>query len=110
MKRDRPLPFLNKFFFQMQRLLVIGGQAYHGPTAARDLEVTVLTAFELFKRVGDSIQVVTGGMPGIPDEFARAWRKAGGTHILCVVSEEYEKDYRLDFPYMVVGATQEKRR
>jgi hypothetical protein len=69
-----------------------------------------MTAFELFKRIGDSIQVVTNGAPGVPHEFACAWRKAGGTNILCVLSDEYEKDYAFDFPYMFVAATQKQQR
>lgn len=53
------------------RLFVGGGQEYYGPTAARDKLVVVETAKELFNLVGNSIEIVTGGMPGIPDEFCK---------------------------------------
>lgn len=96
----------------MRALFVAGGQAYHGPTQERDIMVTTYTAFKLFELIGDTIQVVTGGMPGIPDDFARAWQQAGGTHVLCVVSSEQETAFleRSQFPYIVVGETQAKRR
>lgn len=96
-----------------RRLFVAGGQQYYGPTADRDRLVTTYTAQKLFELVGDTVQVITGGMPGIPEDFARAWQQAGGTNILCVVSSEHETTFlernTANFAHIVAGETQEKR-
>lgn len=96
------------------RLFVAGGQQYYGPTAERDKNVVALTAQRLFEAIGDTIEVVTGGMSGIPEDFAIAWKQAGGTHILCVVSSEHETTFlernTHNFKHVVIGESQEKRR
>jgi len=95
------------------RLFVGGGQEYHGPTAERDKEVVKQVAKALARFKGSEVQIVTGGMPGIPDDFAAAWTAAGGSQVLCVVSSEYEEAFRArNLPYacVVVGATQTARR
>lgn len=92
------------------RLFVGGGQDYYGPTAARDRDVVVHTALQLYALVGDTIEIVTGGMPGIPDDFAHAWP---GSSVLCIVSEEHKDAYiarDLPFDYQVAGKSQEARR
>ncbi|MBX9636673.1 MAG: hypothetical protein K2Q45_03890 [Nitrosomonas sp.] len=95
------------------RLFVGGGQSYYGPTAERDKLVVQKTAQLLFSALGNSIEIVTGGTAGIPEDFALAWHKAGGLHVLCVVSLEYEQEYlfrSLPFKHIIVGETQLKRR
>lgn len=97
----------------MKGLLIGGGQEYHGPTAARDKHVVELTAQRLFELVGNTIQIITGGMPGIPMDFAKAWQAAGGKHVLFVVSDEYLdtlKHIEMDVDYKRVGKTQADRR
>lgn len=95
-------------------LLVGGGQEYHGPTSERDKEVVERIAKALFARVGNSIEIVTGGMPGIPMDFAFAWRNQGGNRICCIVSEEHLRGGTLHMvagiTYQVVGKTQRERR
>jgi len=100
---------------QVSRLFIGGGQDYHGPTAQRDREIVTAVAQCLANEFSEDIQLVTGGMPGIPDDFARAYRQAGGTHVLCVVSSEQEEAFRkrneeTKFDYQVIGESQEKRR
>jgi hypothetical protein len=93
-----------------RRLFVGGGQEYHGPDANRCREVVREVAEALYALVGDTVEVVTGGMPGIPHDFARAWP---GLHVLCVVSSEYERDFverNTGFAYIVAGQSQEARR
>ena len=97
------------------RLMVGGGQAYYGPTSDRDREVVELTAKILCECIGgDTIEVVTGGMTGIPDHFALSWLRHGGKHVLCVVSNEHLAKYletRDDrIQHIVVGESQTARR
>lgn len=97
----------------MPQIFVGGGQAYHGPTAERDAAVVKEVAKSLAFAVGDRIEIVTGGMPGIPDDFAAAWWAAGGRRVLCVVSSEHEGAYHarnLPYAWVVAGASQEARR
>lgn len=97
----------------MKRVFIGGGQEYHGETAERDKAVVALTAAYLFNRVGNDVEIVTGGMQGIPDDFAHAWHKAGGKHVLCVVSSEHEERYlarKLPFKHVIAGVSQEARR
>lgn len=70
-----------------------GGQQYYGATAKRDEVVVKRVAEMLALQMGDRVEVVTGGMPGIPDDFASAWTAAGGSRVLCVVSSEHEPAY-----------------
>jgi hypothetical protein len=92
-------------------LFVGGGQDYHGPTAARDKEVVKRTAQILYELIGDCVCVATGGMPGIPDDFANAWN---GKYVLGVVSSEYEAQWNdrkpAHFDTLVIPGSQEKRR
>ena len=97
----------------LPRLFVGGGQGYYDETANRDKLVVERTALELFNKLGNSIEIVTGGMPGIPEDFALAWIKAGGKHVFCVVSSEHEPAYlarNLPFKHMIAGETQLQRR
>lgn len=88
-------------------LFVVGGQEYYGETAKRDAEVTKLIGRNLSpKRVA---KVITGGMPGIPEDMAKEFQGK----VLCVVSEpEKEKFIARDtgFEFIVAGETQLKRR
>ena len=93
-------------------LFVGGGQEYHGPTAKRDQAVVKLVASHLYNLVGTSVQVITGGMPGIPEDFAKEWHALGGS-VLCVVSSEQEEAFKhrnTGFAHQVAGESQEKRR
>jgi hypothetical protein len=98
------------------RLFVGGGQAYYGDTASRDEIVVKRVAELLAQNMGDEVEVVTGGMLGIPDDFAAAYTSVGGAspdQVLCVVSSEHEAAFRArNLPYkcMVAGATQQARR
>jgi hypothetical protein len=86
---------------------------YYGATAQRDEAVVKRVAEMLALHAADEVEVVTGGMPGIPDDFAAAWWAAGGRHVLCVVSSEHEAAYRernLPYACMVAGETQTARR
>jgi len=97
----------------LKKLIIVGGQSYMGPTAERDKNVVIQTAKELFSSVGNSFMIITGGMPGIPDDFAHAWREVGGKHIQCIVSSEHEDNFKLrntGFDYKVAGRSQLKRR
>lgn len=97
----------------MMRLFVGGGQAYWGPTAKRDELVVKRLAQMLAVSLGKRVEVVTGGMPGIPDDFLSSWHAAGGSKPLCVVSNEHEETFRArNLPYacLVAGATQTARR
>lgn len=97
----------------LQRLFVGGGQQYYGSTAQRDADVIKALATELCRTHGDKLEIVTGGMPGIPDDFAAAWWAAGGRRVLCVVSSEHRiawEERALPYQCMVVGQTQEQRR
>jgi predicted Rossmann-fold nucleotide-binding protein len=94
-------------------LLVGGGQAYYGPTGERDKKVVEEVAKELFNQCGNSIEIVTGGMPGIPMDFARVWLLAGGTHVRFIVSEEHMAtvtETMTGVKYEVRGKTQAERR
>lgn len=96
------------------RLIVVGGQSYMGPTSTRDEKVVKQTAKELFNLVGDSVCITTGGMPGIPDDFAKGWKEAGGKHIECIVSSEHAEAFQarnvMGFDFKVAGKTQLERR
>jgi SLOG cluster4 family len=97
----------------LSKLIIIGGQSYMGPTAERDKKVVEQTAQELFNLIGNSVCVTTGGMPGIPDDFARAWNEAGGKYIQCIVSSEHEEAFKLrntGFNYIIAGKSQLERR
>ncbi len=97
----------------LPRIFIGGGQDYYGTTAERDRNVIKETAIELFSRAGNSVELVTGGMKGIPQDFALEWYKCGGKNVLCVVSSEHEQQYLsqgLPFKHVVQGATQEARR
>ncbi len=97
----------------LPRIFVGGGQEYHGPTATRDCVVVELTAKYLYSLLGDSVEIVTGGTAGVPEDFAKAWHNAGGKHVLCIVSSEHEEAYLLrglPFKHQVVGKTQTERR
>jgi len=95
-------------------LLVGGGQEYHGPTSKRDKEVIERIAVALFARVGNSIEIVTGGMPGIPMDFVNAWQSQGGSRIRFVVSEEHMSSLAFEkvegVTYQIAGKTQKERR
>lgn len=96
------------------RIMVGGGQDYWGPTSDRDRQVVSLTAQTLFSAIGNTVEIVTGGMPGIPNDFAKAWADAGGKYILCVVSSEHLETYLKTadprFGYTVIGESQTARR
>lgn len=97
----------------MKGVFIGGGQDYYGPTADRDRKVVAEAARTLFSVAGNGIQIITGGMPGIPMDFATAWMKAGGIHVLCVISSEHEQEYlshQYPFKHIVTGASQEARR
>jgi hypothetical protein len=97
----------------LQRVFVGGGQDYWGPTSERDRLVVQQTARELFSLCGNSVEIVTGGMPGIPQDFGEAWIKAGGKHVLCVLSTQAEQNFLLGgypFKHIVVCTTQRDRR
>lgn len=98
---------------RLPRLFVGGGGAYYGLTAARDKRVVQFAARAIFNLYGNLIEIVTGGMPGIPEDFANAWKFAGGKHVLCVVSSSFEAEYlarNLPFKHIVIGESQLKRR
>lgn len=87
--------------------------AYYGDTAERDKQVVKAFAKHLYNLKGNSIEIVTGGTAGIPEDFAHAWMAAGGKHVLCVVSSEYEQEYlsrQLPFQHIIAGKSQEARR
>ena len=91
----------------MKRVAVIGGQDYYGPTAERDKKVVEKLA-ELLKESQPDLQIVTGGMPGIPEDFAKA-----SANVLCIVSEEQVAAFEsrnTGFPHIVAGKTQLQRR
>jgi len=62
------------------KVLIIGGKEYYGETAERDADVVMKSAVFLFNCVGDSIEIVTSGLPGIAEDFLKSWIKAGGKH------------------------------
>lgn len=96
-------------------IMVGGGQDYWGPTADRDRhvvrELALGLSLEAQKR-GFQIQIITGGMPGIGDDFASYYH---GT-VLDVVSDEHLPSYKERTKhqnhrsYWVAGKTQEQRR
>lgn len=96
------------------RLFIGGGQDYWGETADRDRQVVKLVASELYNSLGNSIEIVTGGMAGIPNDFALAWVQAGGKHVLCVVSSEHEATFLqtkpIGFNHIATGKSQTERR
>lgn len=98
----------------LPRLFIGGGQDYWGETSERDKNVVKATALHLFNQLGNSVEIVTGGMPGIPNDFAIAWTQLGGEHVLCVVSSEHEEKFLQTnpstFKHIVAGDTQTKRR
>ena len=92
------------------KVFVGGGQDYHGPTSLRDARVTKKIP-EILHRFAPEIEIVTGGMLGIANNFAETWEGA----CLDVVSSEHAKDYiardkRTSREYIVMGEGQEKRR
>lgn len=97
-------------------IMVGGGQDYYGPTAARDKKVVQLVALGLNKLAMEDhkiqIQVITGGMLGVGDDFARFY----GGRVLDVVSSEYVETYKkrtinqVHRAYWVAGESQERRR
>ncbi len=97
----------------LYRLFIGGGQEYYGPTADRDRIIVREVAVQLFSRIGNNVEIVTGGMPGIPEDFALEWSKCGGKHVLCVVSSEHLNKYlerKLPFEHLVQGDSQLERR
>lgn len=59
------------------------------------------------------MEIITGGMPGIPMDFVRAWMVAGGKNVRFVVSEEHMDtldDTEFGVTYEVAGKTQAERR
>ena len=93
--------------------MVGGGQEYYGPTAARDKQIVIQTAAELFNLVGNSVTIVTGGMPGIGMDFADSWIRCGGKNVQFIVSEEYHRtmtDRKDGVEYIIKGVTQSERR
>lgn len=98
---------------ELPRVFVGGGMSYFGLTSTRDQFVVEKTARLLYNTFGNGIEIITGGTPGIPQDFALAWCKAGGKHVLCIVSSEYEEEYlsrQLPFQHVVIGESQFKRR
>ncbi len=94
-------------------LLVGGGQAYYGETAERDKLVVIAAARHLYELVGDNVEIITGGMPGIPHDFAMEWKRLGGTDITFVISEEVRdtlKEVEPGVMYAVMGKDQKERR
>lgn len=94
-------------------LLIGGGQDYYGPTAERDKRVVECIAKALYARVGNTMEIITGGMPGIPMDFVRTWMAEGGKNVRFVVSEEHMNtltDAEFGVTYEVVGVTQAERR
>lgn len=97
----------------MNIILIGGGQEYHGPTAERDKRVVQETAKHLFNLVGNSVEIVTGGMPGIPMDFIDTWMEVGGKNVKFVVSDEYMstvKDIVMNVEYNGGFRTQAERR
>lgn len=102
-----------KIMIGLPRFFIGGGMAYYGPTAERDKKVVKFLAHNMFNLFGNSIEIVTGGTAGIPEEFALEWNSIGGKHVLSVVSSEYEEEYlsrNLPFKHIIVGKSQEARR
>lgn len=94
-------------------ILIGGGQEYYGPTAQRDKQIVQETAKHLYDMVGNSIEIVTGGMPGIPMDFAQMWMKCGGNRVRFIVSEEYAAtltEHMENVLYEPHGKTQSERR
>lgn len=100
----------------MAEVLIGGGQDYYGPTAERDRQVVIATARALFNKMGNDVHIVTGGMPGIPMDFAKAWIEAGGIHVEFIFSAEAhailsdDADIVAGATYTVVAETQAERR
>lgn len=99
----------------MTEVLIGGGQDYYGPTSERDKRVVIATARALFNKMGNNVRIVTGGMPGIPMDFAKAWLEAGGVHVESIFSAEahrvLSRDNTLDgVTYTIVAETQAERR
>lgn len=93
------------------RVFVGGGQEYYGPTAERDENITKKAA-EILYRYVPTVQIVTGGMPGIADIFATEWVKLGGD-CLDVVSQKYHQEYterETGRSVMIAGNDQKHRR
>lgn len=94
-------------------ILIGGGQEYHGPTANRDKAVVKETAKCLFSLVGNSVEIVTGGMPGVGMDFATTWMEVGGKKVKFIVSDEYMstvKDIVTNVEYVGGSKTQAERR
>lgn len=94
-------------------LLVGGGQDYYGPTSERDKQVVRLIAKKLFNRFGNTIEIITGGMPGIPMDFVKTWIAEGGTRVRFIVSEEHlatNPEREPGVTYESAGKTQSERR
>jgi len=98
----------------LPRIFIGGGQDYWGETAERDKHVIEGVAVHLFNQLGNSVEIVTGGMQGIPNDFAVAWTRVGGRHVLCVVSSEHEEAFLQTkpcaFKHIILGETQTQRR
>ena len=97
-------------------IFVGGGQDYYGETAVRDKAVVSTLAERLSRSLPKDVQIVYGGMPGIPEDFCKSFAsadEAAEARILAVVSsEQKEKFLARDFGFdmRVIGETQEKRR
>lgn len=92
-------------------IFVGGGQDYYGETAERDKNVVKALAVRLEKSLPSEVQIVYGGMPGIPEDFCKAFGHPD--RVLAVVSSEQEEAYgkrNPGFNFRVIGDTQEKRR
>lgn len=102
------------FIFVLKKMILIGGgQEYYGETAQRDAAVVRATARHLFNAVGNSVTIVTGGMPGIPMDFVKEWMAVGGDQVVFIVSAEYNDkltEHVQDVEYTVMGTTQGERR
>lgn len=100
-----------KGFLSDPLVFVGGGQEYYGETAARDKRVVELLAARLSRSLPNDVQIVYGGMPGIPEDFCKSFGQPA--RVLAVVSsEQTEKFIQRDtgFDHIAVGETQEKRR
>lgn len=90
------------------RVFVGGGQKYWGPTSQRDEAITKKIP-EILHRFAPEVEIVTGGMPGIADIFAKEWKGS----CLDIVSSEYAMEYDMrntGRQFQIIGESQEKRR
>ncbi len=97
-------------------IFVGGGQEYYGETAVRDKAVVIDLAKRLSRSLPEDVQIVYGGMPGIPEDFCKSFASADESaeaRVLAVVSSEQKEKFLardLGFDMRVIGETQEKRR